>query len=54
MESCNSCHVTIDPPGFALESFDASGRWRTTDNGVPLEQTAPDVDVPTGRREGGE
>lgn len=28
-ESCNSCHRNIDPPGFALESFDVIGGWRT-------------------------
>lgn len=27
--SCASCHVKIDPPGFALESFDVMGGWRT-------------------------
>ncbi len=26
--SCASCHSKIDPPGFALESFDVMGRWR--------------------------
>ena len=26
--SCASCHAKIDPPGFALESFDVMGRWR--------------------------
>ena len=26
--SCASCHVKIDPPGFAMENFDPSGRWR--------------------------
>ncbi len=25
---CASCHSTIDPVGFALENFDAVGRWR--------------------------
>ena len=25
---CSSCHRTIDPVGFALENFDAVGRWR--------------------------
>ncbi len=25
---CASCHARIDPPGFALEHFDAAGRWR--------------------------
>jgi hypothetical protein len=27
--ACASCHATLDPPGFALESFDVTGRWRT-------------------------
>ncbi len=27
-EDCASCHRKIDPPGFALENFDPSGRWR--------------------------
>ncbi len=26
--SCYDCHRKIDPPGFALESFDAIGAWR--------------------------
>lgn len=26
--SCNACHQIIDPPGFALESFDPVGVWR--------------------------
>jgi mono/diheme cytochrome c family protein len=26
--ACASCHVTIDPPGFALENFDVIGGWR--------------------------
>lgn len=29
-EECNSCHVRIDPLGFALENFDSLGRWRET------------------------
>ena len=34
--ACASCHRTIDPVGFALENFDALGRWRDQegDNGV--------------------
>jgi hypothetical protein len=27
-EACASCHSLIDPPGFALESFDVIGGWR--------------------------
>jgi hypothetical protein len=26
--SCAACHAEIDPPGFALESFDCIGGWR--------------------------
>ena len=26
--ACASCHIHIDPPGFALENFDAIGGWR--------------------------
>jgi hypothetical protein len=28
---CAGCHNTIDPVGFALENFDAVGRWRDRD-----------------------
>jgi hypothetical protein len=31
--ACASCHAQMDPLGFALENFDAVGRWRTTDEG---------------------
>ena len=29
-DSCASCHVKIDPPGFALENFNPAGQWRDT------------------------
>jgi len=29
--SCNGCHGVIDPLGFALENFDATGRWQDID-----------------------
>jgi len=29
--SCNGCHGVIDPLGFALENFDATGRWQEID-----------------------
>ena len=28
IESCARCHKKIDPPGFALESYDVTGGWR--------------------------
>ncbi len=31
--SCLSCHTIINPLGFALENFDAVGRWRETEGG---------------------
>ena len=36
-DACFSCHVRIDPPGFALERFDAIGRWRETDAGQSVD-----------------
>ncbi len=29
--ACYSCHIRLDPPGFALEAFDPIGAWRTRD-----------------------
>lgn len=29
LETCSACHAKIDPAGFALESFDVFGGWRT-------------------------
>ncbi len=28
-QACYACHKSIDPYGFALENFDATGQWRT-------------------------
>jgi hypothetical protein len=35
--ACYSCHVRLDPPGFALERFDPVGRWRESDGGQPVD-----------------
>ncbi|MGH8261637.1 MAG: DUF1592 domain-containing protein [Steroidobacteraceae bacterium] len=35
--ACASCHKFMDPIGFALEDFDAIGRWRTEDAGSPID-----------------
>ncbi len=29
--ACSSCHAVMDPLGFALENFDATGMWRDKD-----------------------
>ncbi|MBI5767335.1 MAG: DUF1592 domain-containing protein [Verrucomicrobia bacterium] len=34
---CASCHNLIDPIGFALENYDAIGRWRAAENYVPID-----------------
>ncbi len=48
---CATCHNVIDPLGFALESFDAIGRWRTTneggtpfDTGIPIDASGTLID----------
>jgi mono/diheme cytochrome c family protein len=38
--ACAGCHAKMDPIGFALENFDALGRWRAEQNGRPLEVTS--------------
>ena len=41
---CSTCHSMIDPPGFALENFDAIGGWRTIDeSGRPVDATGSTV-----------
>jgi hypothetical protein len=37
--ACASCHARMDPLGFALENFDALGRWRTMDGETPIDAT---------------
>ena len=34
---CATCHASMDPLGFALENFDAIGRWRESDDGAPID-----------------
>jgi hypothetical protein len=35
--TCNACHRLMDPIGLALDNFDVTGRWRTRENGIPLD-----------------
>ena len=37
---CATCHAPMDPLGFALENFDAIGRWRRTDGGAAIDAAA--------------
>ena len=45
--TCASCHIEMDGLGFALESFDAIGRWRAEENGHPIDATG---ELPGGER----
>jgi mono/diheme cytochrome c family protein len=44
--SCKSCHIVMDPLGFALENFDALGAWRATDrySGTAIDAAGQLVD----------
>ncbi len=37
--ACAGCHKLMDPAGFALENFDAVGRWRSLEEGQPIDST---------------
>lgn len=39
--ACAVCHDRIDPPGFALESFDPIGGWRTRYRVMPSKAIRP-------------
>ena len=49
---CNSCHQSIDPPGFALESFDPIGGFRTHYRASRGEMKFGDFSVPRPYAEG--
>ena len=36
---CASCHQFMDPLAFGLEHFDATGRWRDPDEGLPIDSS---------------
>ena len=52
---CATCHRRMDPLGFALENFDAIGRWRDSDGGAAIdaaiELSGATVDSPRAFRE---
>jgi hypothetical protein len=43
--ACASCHVRMDPLGFALENFDAIGRWRTVEANGPADLNPQKIDA---------
>jgi hypothetical protein len=36
---CAACHQMFDPMGFAFEHYDAIGRYRVQENGVPVDSS---------------
>lgn len=44
--TCASCHMRMDPLGFALENYDAIGRWRTHEGKFPIDASGT---MPTGK-----
>jgi hypothetical protein len=57
--TCASCHKIMDPIGFALDNFDADGKWRAKqggDGGTPIDASVDlydgqHVDGPVGLRQ---
>jgi hypothetical protein len=52
---CAGCHKVMDPVGFALENFDATGRWRVSDSGSSIDPSGvmfdgAKIDSPAGLR----
>jgi len=45
--TCAACHSKMDPLGFALENYDAVGKWRTMDGKFPVDTTGS---LPDGTR----
>lgn len=37
LTTCSGCHTSLNPLGYALENFDATGRHRTTENGATID-----------------
>jgi hypothetical protein len=44
--ACAACHARLDPPGFALETYDVTGRWRTHYRALPPEAADKVVNIP--------
>lgn len=50
ISSCNNCHKIIDPPGFALESYDVMGGWREHYRVLDNKRPAPPPELTGGQR----
>ncbi len=45
---CWQCHSQVTQPGFAFESYDRIGRYRTTENGQPVDTTGTFLQIDGG------
>jgi hypothetical protein len=50
-QACMSCHAIINPLGYALENYDAIGRWRLLDNNKPVDPRSKYLTVEGDARE---
>lgn len=52
---CADCHKLMDPVGFALETFDAMGQYRTEENGSTVDDKGgiPSIGIEDGSVKGG-
>jgi mono/diheme cytochrome c family protein len=54
--ACATCHRVMDPLGFSLENFDATGQWRTKEEAGPVDASGrladgTEVDGPVALRQ---
>ena len=42
--ACSGCHNKMDPVGLAFENYDAIGRWRELETGLPVDATGATPD----------
>jgi len=47
-EACQGCHGRINPLGFTLEHFDATGRYREEERGKPIDSSGS-CELPSGK-----
>jgi hypothetical protein len=45
--TCANCHNLMDPVGLAMENYDAIGRWRSVEEGLPIDASGG---LPDGRK----
>ena len=49
---CSGCHDLMDPIGFGFEHFDAIGRWRDEEAGLPIDASGEILGVEDGTFDG--